>query len=583
MSDQVISRADLSIIERNLSALANELNSVNNRVSIVQDEVSSVGDNVKVVYRELGQLAREFHDYVKKAELQHNLEVAETRLGNIRQELEQKYGHYNEVRRATTGILQANDLGIVRKNTISTTTEEMMLVTPNYWLAPCLVALSAWISDMPDIANTALTEGLHRNDEKTSLFFALICKRAGRKQASLKWVQRYLKNQNEKDLDRKSIIILDAYTSGLFGSDSDGVVASQIAKWMDKLYEEPGFVERQKSQWSDAIVAKRKPVKDLPYTYLPKYSKTWPQLESIMEGANLHAEILDYFQNIFDQKYSTKSISEQLDEILTSLVTDFDDEELPLRQEEKLNEFIIQYDGDKTRAKASMQAEMSAFDNHKDFTQLLTDAAMKPETSHASVSTQKFAIAMSKDWIMQSYNDVTLQNRMAIPDEIDIDIDGFVAKTKDGNNEMELLNAFNSKVDREKHQALSTCVLSAFDKFCLPCGIALGVIGLILMLSSNMLLGLVAVIAGIAFVVKYYSQKKNVERMLALYDEQFEKSRESGTKILLGLLAEVVDFRRAFAEKDAESTKVIEFLEDISPEQYVRKLSTSPRRINTNA
>lgn len=53
-----------------------------------------------------------------------------------------------------------------------------------------------------------------------------------------------------------------------------------------------------------------------------------------MEGVLLHAEILDYFTDIFEQKASTEAIKTQLDEILDSLVTDFDDEELPLRKEE---------------------------------------------------------------------------------------------------------------------------------------------------------------------------------------------------------------------------------------------------------
>lgn len=72
---------------------------------------------------------------------QIGLNQAETRLVKIRQELEKKYGHYDIVRRTTTGILQADDIGIVKKDTISNATEELMISTPGYWLAPCLVAL----------------------------------------------------------------------------------------------------------------------------------------------------------------------------------------------------------------------------------------------------------------------------------------------------------------------------------------------------------------------------------------------------------------------------------------------------------
>ena len=165
---------------------------------------------------------------------------------------------------------------------------------------------------------------------------------------------------------------------------------------MDHLADKSGFVEQQTQQWSDAINLKRKPLEASDYAYLHKYSKTWPVLQDIMEGAMLHAEILSYFTVIFEQEVSTDSLKVQLDEILNSLVTDFDDEELPLRREEKFEQFIIDFEGDEQRARQNMVIEQTAFDTHKDFTQLLTDAAMKPESSHASASTQKFAIALSK-------------------------------------------------------------------------------------------------------------------------------------------------------------------------------------------
>ena len=135
-----------------------------------------------------------------------------------------------------------------------------MISTPGYWLAPCLVALAAWINDQPELAERALREGIRRNDEKTSLFFALICRRADRKAAALKWTQRYLANQDEEDLDRKTIIVLDAYASGLLGADSEGLIGRQIDEWLTHLSDKPGFVEQQTQQWSDAINLKRDPV-----------------------------------------------------------------------------------------------------------------------------------------------------------------------------------------------------------------------------------------------------------------------------------------------------------------------------------
>ncbi len=576
MADEyVISAANLSYIERSLGAIHNNL-------EVIDSSVGTVNDNVKVVYDEIGALAKEFREFVQIQMFANAKANAQQRLIQIHQEMEKKFGHYDSVRRTTTGILQADDLGIVKKDTISNVTEELMLLTPGYWLAPCLVALSAWINDMPELAEKAVKEGIKRNDEKTSLFFALICRRADRKQAALKWTQRYLANQDEQNLDRKTVIILDAFASGLLGSDSEGVVSKQIGKWIESLSEKPGFVEKQTGQWSKAINIRRKPYVADNYTYLPKYSKTWPVLQDIMEGAKLHAEILEYFTKIFEQEATTDSLKEQLDEILNSLVSDFDDEELPLRKEEKFNQLVVNFDGDEKRAQQNMTIEQTAFETHKDFTQLLTDAAMNPETSHASISTQKFAIALSKDWISNAYADVTAQNRMKIPNEIEINIDTFNDKTTDGKNEKELVDKFNELVNSEKTSALSQCALTGFEQFCLYGGASISAIGLIMMFAGGAFLGLISIIAGIGMVINHFSKKNSKNTNRQNIEEKFEEKREKGLQIIRAVLAEVVDFRAEFKSKDEESQKVLDFLEQISPEQYVRKLADSNRRIDVS-
>lgn len=579
MAEYSISSANLKTIERGLKTIDENLGALNNNIEVIDQHVDSVNSNVKVVYDEIGSLTQEFREFMQLQTRANALSKAQQRVIQIRQELDKKYGHYDIVRRTTTGILQANDIGIVKKDTISTATEELMLSTPGYWLAPCLVALSAWINDQPELADRALKEAIKRNDEKTSLFFALICRRANRKLIALRWTQRYLEKQDEENLDRKTIIILDAYASGLLGADSENIISKQMEKWMEHLTEKPGFVEQQKQQWSDAINLKRKPFSSDEYTYLSKYSKTWPVLQDIMEGALLHAEILSYFTSIFDKEVSTDALKAQLDDILNNLVSEFDDEELPLRKEEKYNQFIIDFNGDEKRARQNMSIEQSAFEIHKDFTQLLTDAAMKPESSNASASTQKFAIALSKEWISAAYNDLVAENRMKIPVDIEINVDSFNAKTADGQNENELIYQYNSLIDNEKCNALSQIVLSGFEQFCLYGGACIGFLGLLLMVGGSAFLGLIGVISGIGMVINHFSKKDKIEETRKNIENGYEEKRSKGTQIIRATLAEVVDFRAEYAEKESESQNVVNFLEQINPEQYVRKLSGSNRTI----
>ena len=252
----------------------------------------------------------------------------------------------------------------------------------------------------------------------------------------------------------------------------------------------------------------------------------------------------------------------------------------PSEKKKHITSLLFPYfDGDEDRARQNMEIEETAFEEHKDFTQLLTDAAMKPESSHASVSTQKFAIALSKEWVSNAYNDVVAQNRMKIPNEIEINVDTFNDKTTDGKDEEAIVGRFRALIEKEKENALSTVVLSAFEKFCLFGGIAIGILGLLLMVAGSVFLGLIAAIAGVGMIINHFSKKSKIEESRNEIKELFNKKEHDGEQIVRATIAEIVDFRAEFSAKDSESSKVVDFLEQITPEQYVRKLSDTNRRI----
>lgn len=571
-----------SIHPADLRAIENNLNAIHQNISVLNDNINIVDGNIQEVNSQLEKLTDEFHEFVALQTRANARQIAHTELIRVRQELEQKFGHYGVVRRTTIGILQATDVGIVKKDTISNASEELMLSTPRYWLAPCLVSLSAWINNKQELSEKALREAIHRNDEKTSLFFTLVCRRANRKSSSLKWAQRYLANQNEEALDRKAIIILDAYASGLLGIDTEGLINKQMQLWLDRLTEKPGFIDKQTRQWSKAISLQRLPLPQQNYPYLQKYSNTWPNMQDTLEGAYLHENLLKYFTAIFNKETSTASLKEQLDDTLESLVTDFDDEELPLREEEKLNQLIIKFDGDKVRANKNMQIEKTAFETHKDFTQLLTDAAMNPDIAHASPSTQKFAISLSKEWITNAYNDLVAKNRMHVPNQIDFTLDEFNGSTTDGDNEMNLIIQYNSYIDQKKAAALENCKMSKFVELCRIIGPVTAVLGLLLMFTGSTLLGILLAAAGAYMFYNNYITKAQIEKTRQELEVQYEEQRKTGTQIIRAILAEVVDYRAQFAEKDAESQQVLDFLEQINPEQYIIKQANSTRHINVN-
>ena len=571
MSDKLISRADLSLIERSLSNLAGSIDYVNNRVD-------QVDDNVKVVYNEVEKLAIEFREYVEMQSLANRKAEAKMNLSAIRDKLKDNFGHYDVVRRTATGILQANDLAIVKKELISSITEKQMLETPDYWLTPCLVALAAWINDDKELAERALAEGIRRNDEKTSLFFGLICRRIERESSSLKWLARYLEVQDEEKLDRKAVIVLDAFASGLLGNDTENFVYKQIQKWMSNLEVKPGYTERQLDNWKNAINSKRVPLQKGLYPYLEKYSHTWSNLEGILEGANLNNDLYEYFRGIFSKKEETRTLKNELDKILDSLVTEFDEEELPLKREEQFEELVVKYNGSERRANAQMALEKNVYNDYRDFMQLLTDASMNPENSKSSIITQKFATALSRNNIVTAFNDVTAQNRMNVPYEIEINVDSFNDKTQDGEDEEEVLNRFENLVEQEKQADLSKLKLNMFEQFCLFGGAAVVLYGIIKSFMDKSF-AFITIILGIGLIIYHFTAKQKVQKLIQKTIEKYAQKLESGKQIIRATIAEIVDFRIELSEKDAESKKVLDFFEQIKPEEYIRRLTNSERKI----
>ena len=571
MSDKLISRADLSLIERSLSNLAGSIDYVNNRVD-------QVDDNVKIVYNEVEKLANEFREYVEMQSLANRKAEAKMNLSAIRDKLKDNFGHYDVVRRTATGILQANDLAIVKSSMLSHITEKQMIETPNYWLTPCLVALAAWINDDKALAERALAEGIRRNDEKTSLFFGLICRRIGRENSSLKWFARYLEAQDEEKLDRKAVIVLDAFASGLLGNDTENFVYQQIQEWMSNLEAKPGFTERQLDNWKNAINSKRVPLKSGLYPYLEKYSNTWGNLQDVLEGANLNNDLYEYFKKVFEQKEETKKLKVELDKILDSLVTEFDEEELPLKREEQFEELVVRYNGSESKAHAQMALEKSVYDDYRDFMQLLTDASMNPEESKSSVATQKFATALSRNNIVTAFNDIVAQNRMNVPYDIEINVDTFNDKTQDGEDEEEVLNRFENLVEQEKQTDLSKLKLNMFEQFCLFGGAAVVLYGIIKSFMDKSF-AFITIILGIGLIIYHFTAKQKVQKLIQKIIENYAQKLESGKQIIRATIAEIVDFRIEFTEKDAESKKVLDFFEQIKPEEYIRRLTNSERKI----
>lgn len=549
-----------------VSGLVNAVNSMNSQVTQLSYEVVAVNNKVNTVTSEFEAFLQDFRRYVVQDLQDRRYQEALQDQVSIQQQLDDRFSQHQRVRRYVTGILQASDAKLVKKEVMETATSELMISIPHYWLVPALVALSAWINDNRELAETALREAMSRDDEKTSLLFALICRRASRNDATMVWLKRYFAMQDPMDIERKMIVVLDAYANGLFGGDSRSMCAEQIGGWIAEMEDVVGFRETQVSRWEQAIEAKTPSHIPSSYPYLEKYATNWSELRAMLCNCGLHQTLLDYIKGILEQPNGeTGELKKQLDDLLDSLVTNYDNAELPLRQQKRVADLIIECKGDEAEALRKFDAEKSAFDEKTDLMQLLTNAAMNPELVHASEATQKLSLAVSKDWMIEAYDNVTLKNRMAFVQEVKLNIEGFACETVDGNNEEKLRE--NAKVHFEtlRDNAIAQVKQSSMDIFLMGAGILVFVISLFTELPW--FIGLLA--AGFG-VLKFFLGKKKVKTTIENLYKQYEEILHQVNDTIKAVCAEVVDFRREVSTLDKDYEDTMAYMQEIVAHQFVK-------------
>lgn len=554
MSQQVISYADLSFINSALRSIKSDMSGVHSELGTLnfkQDHLES----------ELIKFADFFADFVE-ADLKHKaLQLAETRQGNLKQDLQIKFGYYAEVRRMATGILQGVDTGVISDETLKFTTEEVMIKAPGYWLAPALVSLAAWVRNDKDTTEKALNEALKRDDYKTTLFFMMIMRRLTRNDASLKWLERYFMHQNPHNLDREFIIILEAVTTGVFPPAARQLMMINVKNWLDQLTQGDTFINEQKSQWVNFFEALG-PLADDKYPLLEKFSPNWNSLENSLKESKTHEILNSHFKSIISSSADfSKSVKIQLDEILSLLVTNFDDEELPLQEQVRFNQLIIQMDGDKNAAQAIMDAEKHIFEEQVDFLQLLTNASFNPELSGATKVTQALAISISQPWILEAHDTFTAQSRNKIPEYVDLSIDDFKTSTKDGSDENELL--------KKQEDFYSNLLETELKKLSYPyAGIIIGILICLLgfwAFSLHVIVGIIGTAIGCVIIWNSINNHKKAKNAIS---ENFEERKRKAKEVLRGCLAETVDYRKEHMIEDNKAEKVRQLLASITPEDF---------------
>ncbi|MCF0187384.1 MAG: hypothetical protein HUJ98_12975 [Bacteroidaceae bacterium] len=459
---------------------------------------------------------------------------AATELIRVRQELGQNFGRYQVVRETMLGVLQATDLALVKKTTISQVTEELMLSTPDYWLAPCLVAVSAWIGNDRDLADRAIAEAVKRDEEKTALAMALICRRNNRTEACYEWLSIYFAKQSAAQFTESNFTYLNAYLNGVFGPDEKHMCDDYVAKWMKEIQSDgDNFEAKQTEFW-------RSYCEDFTVNLegqFPKMKECVLEYDAISDYVGRINSVDQIAGNFFEMKnyeVDQQKLKKEIDQTLVTLITRYDEKEEPLRKEERYLMAVRYFDGDTVAAKkAIIEADRKRTEETIDLIGQMTNVIVKKDSS--SPSEKKTAVAFLSSYIRNGFTKYITEKKPSFPDKVTIKVEDWKGTSIDGLNESTLETSFVSHMEQLRKQELERVQIKR-PQTVKTISIALAVLGALVLLlglvmgsSPARLLGVLA-LAGAGFC--FFSFKRlansiavNVVSTNALYDERIRAGK----------------------------------------------------------
>ncbi|MEU8732323.1 hypothetical protein ACJ7VE_22690 [Streptomyces sp. PB17] len=407
-------------------ALHQKVQQVSNLVVRLSEQVGSVSGQVQAVEvnqqqtrSELKELRDEFLAFVRTAQLTANVQRAETRVGVIQDQVDHEFGHHKTVRRTAVGMLQAFDLGLVSEDNVRTVGDQLMIQTPRYWLAPALVALASWSADDRTLCEKAVEEAFRRSPDRTSLFFALVLRRQNRREASVRWLRHYLLAQDPAALGREFAVILESIAQGAFGLAGRELLNNTLAGWRETLMDSAEGQQKQITRWREEIDSLVVPSAAAEFPRLVQVCPQWPQLDWVLARARTQQVVLDKYRAVMDREFQPSDrLEDAVDDILDRLVSEYDNEELPLRRDLAFNHAVIDHGGDLDAARHAADADSASYEETLDYLTVQTTAALNPAAIGTSPATQRLSVAACQEWFLQAHAGFTRDYRAGVPQDV---------------------------------------------------------------------------------------------------------------------------------------------------------------------
>ena len=417
-------QAELNVCVKNVYTLIDNCGVMDNDVYAQMDHLSGkVGVaeiSTKDVFDALNDLTNSYFMF-------KNISSASKNMTQFTDEYNTTFSYYNELRRITIGYVIGLDSHIVSGESLRKKVEKAYLQNSDYWLAYSIAAVMLWASNEKEASERAMRKSISINYFNTCLFFLLINLRFSRVDAARKWFINYLDRADSGNLGDEWQYLLQAYLAGAFGADEE--FQDQIAVCFKSMLAqvEVTTVDFGKKFTDKALGFAQSFIHttDQFYGALHKACAEYEEMKQLLSNAEKNARLAKYYNVLAETDADiNKDLAQRIEDVLYSLVSNYDDDELSIVKKLKYNEAIVSARGDINAAQTKYNAMFADENKKKSLGDMLLHWAFDEDSSQTNIIVKRFSIAFMKEWIAAGFERFAAAYRLGEREKYTIEVDG---------------------------------------------------------------------------------------------------------------------------------------------------------------
>ena len=383
----------------------------------------------------------------------------------------------------------------------------------------------------------------------------------------MRWLRHYLSALDPLALGRDFAVVLEAIAQGAFGPSAQELVQETMEKWQGLLLADDAVTAAQITRWRRSIDRHVPPGPVPDYPMLARVSPQWSQLDQCLRAAFTHERLAAYYTAMLDEEVpGSNSIEDAVDDILDRLVSEYDEDELPLHRDLATTKAIIDSQGNLDRAQPLAADNTAALERTLDYLTIQSESALNPAGIGVSRATQKLAVAACHTWFRQAHETFSAGYRKSLPQNVQARFDGNHTIGAQAFQLPPWTGSFTCPLpqleqDLGRHwddhtRRFVDALRYKWRNNAIVAGIVLFVVLVVMMAASPAFGFFVTLIVGSICALAIWSRYSSCRVLVRNAEQVLAQAKAESLAYLRSAAAEIVDLQSAFRTADARESDV---------------------------